>query len=100
MTDEQKQAQAHPPAWSTIFDHADPPIFDDGPSYDPPKDSTAAKHAAGVRQREQKAAQDRARLAEHFRKQREAAERDPLRGVPTSEILAARYRLRDDSSAA
>jgi hypothetical protein len=60
MSEEQEQAQTHPPSWASMFDHSDPPLFEDaGPSYFPDERSSAARHAGRVRDRERAAAQRR-----------------------------------------
>jgi hypothetical protein len=64
-----------------------PPVFTDQP---PEPNKSARQHAARVRQDEQDAATERAKIAELFRKRAEREAADPLRGVPTAEINAAR----------
>jgi hypothetical protein len=60
LSEEQERAQGHPIPWSEIFDHADPPVFDEaGPSYYPGERSSAARHAKAVRSREQAIAERR-----------------------------------------
>jgi hypothetical protein len=56
MTEEQQQAQAHPPSWASMFDHADEPVFSDFAPV-PDDRSSAAKHVRMVRSREQEARQ-------------------------------------------
>jgi hypothetical protein len=60
MDEEQEQAQNHPPSWASMFDHADPPLFEDaGPSYHPDDRSSAARIGKAVRAREREGRQQR-----------------------------------------
>jgi hypothetical protein len=55
-----EQAQNHPPSWASLFDHADPPLFEDaGPSYFPDDRSSASKMAKRRQARDQAAAERR-----------------------------------------
>jgi hypothetical protein len=53
-----EQAQHHPPSWATMFDHADPPLFED-PPLEPSRNSSAARIARRRQLQEQAAQQDR-----------------------------------------
>jgi hypothetical protein len=96
LTDEQQQAQDHPPSWSEMFDHADPPIFQDQPQAPGPRSSAHIhanrRKAADTTQRQamdldviEKAAQDEAddlALAKATRLRRD--------GKPVPDGIAAR----------
>ena len=90
MDDEQEQAQAHPPSWASIYgDDAGPPIFED---FDPVpgQRSSATRHANRVRRQEAELRQYREDLAAHFQARRKAEEDDPLAGVSSAELHAAK----------
>jgi hypothetical protein len=85
-----ERAQSHPPSWAAIYGEDEGPNLFTEQAPKPAKGSTAAQHAARVRRDEKDLAREREQIAEHFRRLREAEANDPLHGVPTSEIHAAR----------
>jgi hypothetical protein len=81
--------RSFPRPWGDVFGDSDPDpdLFADQPQA-PAENSTAAKHANRVEQRRKDAAKARAQFAAQLRKEQEEREQDPLRGVPTAEIIA------------
>jgi hypothetical protein len=79
--------RSFPRPWSEQFGETaeDPELFTDR---QPGSTRSAAQHAARVEQRRKGAAKARRQFAEQLRKEQEDREQDPLRGIPTAEIIA------------
>jgi hypothetical protein len=80
--------RSFPRPWGDVFGDSDPDpdLFADQPQ-EPRKGSSAAKHVKRIRKQEQDLAKQRAADAAQLRKEQEEREQDPLRGVPTAEII-------------
>jgi hypothetical protein len=78
MTEEQEQAQQHPPAWSTVFGDDNLSAYTPQDQAPPPgPKSSAARHSARVREGERQALEAR-RLAKLQAEARERLEDDSL----------------------
>jgi hypothetical protein len=88
-----EQAQNHPRSHAETFgEDLGPSTFTDlGPSYHPDDKSTAARMAGNVKQRRQAAATARAKEAAEIRTEIDAEQQNPLRGIPTAEIMGRAY---------
>jgi hypothetical protein len=92
MDPEQEQPTRTIP-WAEMFDHADPPMWDDlGPSLHPDDRSSAARIGAHVERQRQEAAKARAKLAAEIRQEIEDEKNaNPYRGIPTAQLHGRAY---------